>query len=112
MKAEVDMGTGDVLLSFGDQYFNTGQANLKPKMEKILEQAMPAYSSSLFENPKVANKIQSVEIVGFASPTYKGKYVNPSKVCNLGKSSSGRTTTSTPQLQPCEVDLQLRLRQR
>ncbi len=77
VKAEVDGGTGDVMLSFGDQYFESGQAHLKPKMRQILEQAMPAYSSSLFENAKVAAKIQSVEIVGFASPTYKGKYVDP-----------------------------------
>jgi len=77
VKAEVDGGTGDVMLSFGDQYFESGQSHLKPKMRQILEQAMPAYSSSLFENDKVASKIQSVEIVGFASPTYKGKYVDP-----------------------------------
>jgi outer membrane protein OmpA-like peptidoglycan-associated protein len=78
--ADVDAGTGDVLLSFGDQYFNTGQADLKPRMRKILEQAVPAYSASLFQDPKVAKKIQSVEIVGFASPTYKGKYVDPSSL--------------------------------
>lgn len=80
VKAEVDAGTGDVMLSFGDQYFESGQADLKPKMRQILEQAMPAYSSSLFENEKIANKIQSVEIVGFASPTYKGKYVDPASL--------------------------------
>jgi outer membrane protein OmpA-like peptidoglycan-associated protein len=77
VRAEVDGGTGDVMLSFGDQYFESGQAQLKPKMRQILEQAMPAYSSSLFENDKIASKIQSVEIVGFASPTYKGKFVDP-----------------------------------
>lgn len=77
VKAEVDEGTGDVLLSFGDEYFDTGASNLKPKMRAILEKAMPAYSASLFENPKVASKIQSVEIVGFASPTYKGRFVDP-----------------------------------
>ena len=77
VQAEVDEGTGDVMLSFGDEYFSTGQAELKPKMRAILEQAMPAYSASLFEDAKIANKIQSVEIVGFASPTYKGKFVDP-----------------------------------
>ncbi len=78
IEAEVDGDTGDVMLSFGDQYFDTGRADLKPKMQKILESAMPAYSASLFENAKIAKKIQSVEIVGFASPTYQGKYVDPS----------------------------------
>jgi outer membrane protein OmpA-like peptidoglycan-associated protein len=78
IKAEVDAGTGDVLLSFGDEYFDTGQSSLKPGMRKILEQAMPTYSESLFKTPQIADKIQSVEIVGFASPTFKGKYVDPS----------------------------------
>ncbi len=77
IKAEVDSKSGDVMLAFGDQYFDTGRAELKPKMRSILEKAVPAYSASLFEDPKIAAKIQSVEIVGFASPTYKGKFINP-----------------------------------
>jgi outer membrane protein OmpA-like peptidoglycan-associated protein len=80
VKAEVDAQTGDVMLSFGDQYFETGRADLKPRMQQILTQAMPAYSASLFEDQKIAEKIQSVEIVGFASPTYKGKYVDPTSL--------------------------------
>ncbi|RYZ76450.1 MAG: microtubule-binding protein [Proteobacteria bacterium] len=77
IKAEVDGKNGDVMLSFGDQYFDTGRAELKPQMRDILQKAVPAYSASLFEDPKIAQKIQSVEIVGFASPTYKGKFINP-----------------------------------
>ena len=46
-------------------------------MKAILEKAMPAYSKSLLGNEKVSSKISSVEIIGFASPTYKGKYVDP-----------------------------------
>ena len=77
VKADVDGRTGDVMLEFGDQYFDTGRAELKPKMRSVLEKAMPAYSASLFDDQKVASKIQAVEIVGFASPTYKGKFINP-----------------------------------
>lgn len=77
VEADVDAETGDVILSFGDQYFDTGKANLKPQMRKILEQAMPVYSQSLFADAKIADKIQSVEIVGFASPTFKGKFIDP-----------------------------------
>ena len=77
IKADVDEKTGDVLLSFGDQYFDSGSANLKAGMKKILEQAVPVYSSSLFENQQIADKISNVEIVGFASPTFKGKYIDP-----------------------------------
>lgn len=77
IKADVDGKNGDVMLSFGDQYFDTGRADLKPQMRDILQKAIPSYSASLFEDPKVAQKIQSVEIVGFASPTYKGKFIDP-----------------------------------
>lgn len=80
VKAEVDGKSGDVLLSFDGQYFDTGRADLKPGMKEILEKAMPAYSQSLFHDKKIAEKIQSVEIVGFASPTYKGKYIDPTSL--------------------------------
>lgn len=77
VKADIDMKTGEVVLDFGDTYFESDSANLKPRMKDIIERAMPIYSKSLFGNQKVANKISSVEIVGFASPTYKGRYVDP-----------------------------------
>lgn len=77
VKADVDEQSGDVILSFGDQYFDTGRADLKPGMINIIRKAVPNYSRSLFQDPKIANKIQNVEIVGFASPTYKGKYIDP-----------------------------------
>lgn len=77
VKADVDMQTGEVVLDFGDSYFESGSANLKPKMIDVIEKAMPAYSKSLFGNAKIANKITTVEVVGFASPTYKGRFVDP-----------------------------------
>lgn len=77
LEADVDSKTGDVLLSFGDQYFDTGRADLKPQMLSIIKQTIPTYSKSLFQDPKIAKKIQNVEIVGFASPTYQGRYIDP-----------------------------------
>ncbi|MBX2986951.1 MAG: microtubule-binding protein [Bdellovibrionaceae bacterium] len=77
VKADIDMQTGEVVLDFGDAYFENDSANLKPEMRNVLEKAMPAYSRSLFGNPKLAGKISSVEVVGFASPTYKGRFVDP-----------------------------------
>ena len=75
--AIVDPKTGEVLLTFGDEYFDTGKATLKPGMIKILEKFIPIYAQSLFEDPVTAKKVSSVEVIGFASPTYKGKYVDP-----------------------------------
>jgi myosin heavy subunit len=75
--AEVDTETGDVTLTFPDDYFEAGKASLTDGMEGRLKKFVPAYTKSLFSDPKTANKISNVEIIGFASPTYKGKYVNP-----------------------------------
>lgn len=77
VKADIDMQTGDVILDFGDAYFESNSANLKPEMKNIIEKAMPIYSQSLFGNPKIAKQIKDVEIIGFASPTYQGRYVDP-----------------------------------
>ena len=78
--AQVDPRTGDVVLSFGKQYFETGRAHLKPQMVSKLKKFMPIYSKSLFEDRKTAEKISNIEIIGFASPTYKGKYIDPSSL--------------------------------
>jgi len=76
IKAEVN-GNGDVILDFGEHHFESDSAKLKPGMIQILERAMPAYAKALFENKNIADKVTSVEIVGFASPTYKGKFIDP-----------------------------------
>jgi len=77
IKADIDMETGDVVLDFGQAYFDSDSDHLKNEMKNVLEKAMPIYSKSLFGNPKISDKITAVEIVGFASPTYKGKFIDP-----------------------------------
>jgi chromosome segregation ATPase len=77
MKGAVNGRTGEVTLDFGGEYFDTGSTSLKPKMRTTLDKFMPVYARSLFSDPTIADKIASVEIVGFASSTYKGRYVNP-----------------------------------
>lgn len=77
IKADVDMQTGEVILDFGNNYFESDSANLKMEMKDIIERAMPVYSRSLFGNQKIAAKISAVEIIGFASPTYRGRFVDP-----------------------------------
>lgn len=77
IKADIDLNTGDVQIDFGQAHFDNDSSALKDEMKKILQSAVPIYSKSLFGNPKVSDKITAVEIIGFASPTYKGKFVNP-----------------------------------
>ena len=80
IKADVDEKTGEVVLAFGDSFFDSGRSNLKPTMKKTLNKFMPIYAESIFKDPKIAEKIKSVDIIGFASPTYGGKYVNPNSL--------------------------------
>jgi len=77
IKANVDGKTGEVTINFGDEYFDSGSSNLKAHMKKVLRKFLPEYSSALFKNKKIAENIKNVEIIGFSSPTYKGKFVDP-----------------------------------
>ncbi|MEK2688019.1 microtubule-binding protein [Bdellovibrio sp. GT3] len=77
IKAEIDGQTGDVVLDFGQQYFDSDSDRLKREMKGVIEKAMPIYSRSLFGNPKISDKVSAVEIVGFASPTYQGRFIDP-----------------------------------
>lgn len=80
VKADVDGKTGDVTINFGEDYFDTGKSDLKASMRDTLIKFIPAYSKSLLEDEKVAKEISNIEIVGFSSPTYKGKYVDPTSL--------------------------------
>lgn len=75
--ADVDKKSGDVIIDFGGYYFDTNKSNLKVEMKSALQKFIPTYAKSLFEDANVAKEIQNVEIIGFSSPTYKGKYVDP-----------------------------------
>lgn len=80
IKANVDSGTGEVVLSFGNSYFDNGKSNLKSRMRKALNKFMPIYAESIFKDPEIAKKIKAVDIIGFSSPTYRGRYVNPNSL--------------------------------
>lgn len=80
IKANVDEKSGDVTILFDNEYFDSGKASLKPGMRQTLEKTIPSYARSLFMDSKIASKLNSVEIIGFASPTYKGKIVDPSSL--------------------------------
>lgn len=77
IKAEVDGKTGEVILAFGKSFFDAGSAVLKKNMEESLNKLVPIYADSIFKDPRTARKIKSIDIIGYASPTYAGRYVNP-----------------------------------
>lgn len=80
IQAQVDERTGEVVLDFGDSFFDTGSDELKPEMKARLREFMPIYAESLLSDPDVADRIESVDIIGFASPTFAGRYINPSSI--------------------------------
>ncbi len=80
VKADIDMQTGEVVIDFGDAYFESDSSKVKNRMAEILQKAVPAYARSLMENKKVSNAISNVEIIGFASPTYQGRVVDPNSL--------------------------------
>lgn len=76
--ASVD-GTGTVTLRFREN-FDYDSSALKPTMEEDIRRLFPVYARTLFETQGVQGKVQNVELVGFASPTYRGQYVNPASL--------------------------------
>jgi myosin heavy subunit len=87
INAQVNPNTGDVTINFGDEYFDYGSSKMKTQMKSILERAMPLYAKSVLEDNEIAERISSVEIIGFASPTFKGKYINPKELSPEARSA-------------------------
>jgi myosin heavy subunit len=77
LSASVNPSTGDVTVHFKNAYYDYNSSILKDAMKEELKVFIPLYAKSLFENKKYASSISSVEIIGSASPSFKGKYVNP-----------------------------------
>lgn len=86
--ADVDKATGDVTVKFTNAYFDYNSSTLKDEMKKEIEAFIPIYAASLFENKKFASSITSVEIVGSASPSYNGKYINPRAVASVDEQNA------------------------
>ena len=87
INADVDSITGDVILDFGSDYFADNSDDLKGGMEGTLRKAIPVYAQSLFGNKQLAKQIASVEIIGFASPTYGGRPVDPTSLSSKDRAA-------------------------
>jgi chromosome segregation ATPase len=75
--ADINEATGEVTLPFDQTYFDFDSAVLKPEMQAYLQQIVPVYSDSLFGEDNIYKYIKSIEVIGYASPIYKGKFVDP-----------------------------------
>ena len=88
IQATVDKSTGDVTVKFANAYFDYNSSTLKDEMKKELESFIPIYAKSLFGNKRHADAISSIEIVGSASPSFNGKYINPRAVASEAEKSA------------------------
>ncbi|MFZ9002271.1 MAG: hypothetical protein ACO20H_13270 [Bacteriovoracaceae bacterium] len=77
ISASVNRESGDVIIDFGLSYFDTDKWYLKKGMKKKIKKLIPLYAKTLFE---ASDKVSSVEIIGFSSPTYKGRFVDPHSI--------------------------------
>lgn len=78
--AKVNFKNGEVTLNFEEAYFKMGSHKLTKLMRKKLRQVMPVYSNAVFKDKAKAERIQSFEIVGYSSPIFGSKYVNPKEL--------------------------------
>jgi DNA repair exonuclease SbcCD ATPase subunit len=85
IKAQVNAETGEVTLAFSKVYFDKGQFALKDEMKEDLSRFLPTYAKAVLLDQKILSRIDSFEVIGFASPTFNKKYINPKelKVDNL-----------------------------
>ena len=74
ISSTVDKASGDVIIDFGLEYFETDQWYLKKGMRKKLRKLFPIYAKTLMSHSK---NVASVEITGYSSPTYKSKIIDP-----------------------------------
>lgn len=77
---DINEKTGDIILSFDNEYFDNGKAILKPGMKETLNRFIPLYAQTLLGNKEVRDEISGIEIMGFASPTYNKRYVDPTSL--------------------------------
>lgn len=77
VNAQIDQKSSDLIIDFGDEYFDTDRYYLKPGMKRILREIIPIYAKTLFETQRIAKSIDDIEIIGFASPTYNERIVDP-----------------------------------
>lgn len=75
----VDNKTGNVVLQMDENFrFKKNSYYLNKKAKATLKKIVPIYSKVLFGNKDIRNKISSFNVVGHASPSFRGQYVDPS----------------------------------
>lgn len=74
--AEVDSTTGEVTIPFAETYYDFGSAVLKDEMKETLKKVIPVFAKTVFKDRRVYSKISTIQLLGYASPIWKGKLLS------------------------------------
>ncbi len=78
LNVQVDKKTGNVVLLMDKNFrFKKNSYSLNNAAKKTLKKIVPIYAKVLFGNTQIQDKISSFNVVGHASPSYKGQFVTP-----------------------------------
>ena len=75
LPAQYDETNGEVHVEFPGIYFEINDYKLKRNMKDTLKRVVPVFAEAFFGDEKIRDRVASIEILGFASPVYKSKYV-------------------------------------
>ena len=74
----IDEKTGTITLKMDEAfYFKNASYELAQSAKEKMATLIPAYAAALFEDQSVVDRISSVSITGFASPTFRRSFVDP-----------------------------------
>lgn len=78
LNVRVNPKTGNIILGVGTKFlFRKNSDILSSYAKKTLKKIIPLYSATLLGDKDTASNISTFNITGHASPTYRGKCVNP-----------------------------------
>lgn len=78
LNVQVDGETGNVVLLMNENFrFKKNSFHLSRVAKKTLTKIIPIYSKVLFGSKRIQDKIQSFNVVGHASPSYKREFIEP-----------------------------------
>ena len=78
IEIEIDEKTGTITLKMDEAfYFKNASYELAQSAKEKMATLIPAYAAALFEDQNVVDRISSVSITGFASPTFRRAFVDP-----------------------------------
>jgi predicted nucleic acid-binding Zn-ribbon protein len=81
---KVNQSTGNVTLLMDENLlFARNSAKLSDIAKEKLSAIIPLYAEVLFENDQIKSKVSSFNVEGHASPTWRGKHVDPEKGHNV-----------------------------